>query len=273
MCSSRWVACCCALLSLILAYCAIAADVDVSLKPSAWMGADKLKARLRVHRDKVKNTDPLELINDPGYIAELSDSKWQLERLIDYRQSLAGFEEFGITPRADGAFDVDIKNFPQWAPLSDLLKYFDTPEDVESISTALMERGFEDQDLEVLKIYITETNRKAMQRKAGLQLIEHYARILRSKRVATLEDAMAHTYRLQRSWDEVDRVWASGLLRRLSPQAVRILDSTLREMHAGRTMSAENPSEFERAAMKEASFIQGDAYPAWIENAKREIAQ
>ncbi len=271
--SSRWAVCFCALLSFTLGHSAIAADVDVSLKPPASVGGDKLKARLRVQRDKVKNTDPLELTQEPGYVAEYSDNKWQLERLIDNKQSLAGLEEFGITPRPDGAVDVDVKNFPQWAPLSDLLRILQTPQDVDDMSTALMKRGFEDQDLEVLKAYVAENSRKSMMKRASLPLIEHYARIVRSKRVATLEEAIAHTYRLQRAWDEVDRVWAGGLLRRLSPQAGRILDSTLREMHLARTIIPDDLAEIERGAMREASFLRGDAYPAWIENLRKESAQ
>lgn len=268
--SIRWAACLCALLSLTLAQNTIAADVDVSLRPPASVGADKLKARLGALRDRAKNTDTLELMRDPAYIAEFSDATWQLGRLIDNRQSVAGLEEFGLTLHPDGSVEVDIKNFPQWAPLSDLLKVLATPEDVDFFSAALRDRGLEDEDFEALRTYVAENDRRLLMRKASLPLIEHYAGIVRSGRGATLDDAMAHSYRLKRAWDEANRVWTNGLTERLRPQAVRIIESTLRELHGGRTIGPENVEE---ALLQEMSFIQSDGYPAQIETMKKELAR
>lgn len=218
---SLWWVCVCALLCLTSVQHIRAAPlpVEVSLKMPAPLVGGELKARLRAHVAKAQNRGSLEVLRDPALLSELNDIKWHVERMIDKGQSLAGFEEFGLFPRDDGTVEVDIENFPFWAPLSDLLpRMIESQQDVDGFSSKLRDRGFEDEDFAALKAYLAKNDQKLMVRKANLPLLRYYVGVVRSKRGATMEQAKSHHYRLFRSTREVHRVWAEGLMNSLRPQ-------------------------------------------------------
>lgn len=269
---SSWWVCICVLLSLTSAQRLSAAGIDFSLKMPAPVVGNELKARLRAHIAKAQDRDSLEALRDAAFLTELTDIDWHLRRMIDNGQSLAGFEEFGIIPRDDVTVEVDIKNFPFWAPLSDLVpKMIESQQDVDGLSSKLRDLGFEDEDFAALKAYLAKNDQKLAVRKANLPLLKYYAGIVRSERGATMEQAKSHRYRMWRSTHEVHRVWAEGLMNSLRPQAKRILESTLREVHLVRLIGPEPKAE--EALSREMNYIRSDAYLKWIQDFEKEISQ
>jgi len=252
-------------------YGAAPATVDVSMNPPASASVGDLKGRVRGYFAKVQDKDALQQTRDAGIVAEYGDVYWQLRELIDNKQSLHGLEEFGVTQRSDGSVEVDVKNFPQWTPVSDQLKIIETEQDVDAFARALRDRGFEDLDFDALKTYVRTHNRERVMFTASKPLIQYYASLVRSKRGATIAQAKAHSYRLFRSSNEVNRVWAEGLMSRLRPQAQRILKSTLEETHRGFVIA---PSEnIEEGLRQEMALIRSDVFDRAMLEKEKELAR
>ena len=260
--------CLSALLSLASAHAAPIDSEGIWAAPPPVIDVENLKTRVRSYLSKAQTRDPVELTRDSTLVAEYGDVYWQLRELIDNRKPIHGLEDLGIATRPSGSVEIDVKRFPQWSPLSDLLKVIQSRRDVEDFAPSLRERGFEDQDFEALNTYVDTHDRKRLMVAANKPLVEQYAKLVRSKTGASIPQAKAHSYRLFRSTNEVSRVWAEGLMLSLRPQAQRILQSTLEEAHQSIIIAPS--ANVEEDLRQEMSVIRSEGFTKAMENMEKE---
>ena len=216
------------------------------------------------------------IVRDRAAFEKWFDTDWRLGRAIDTKRNLGDLSEFGITPKDDGSFRVDIATFPQWRPLHEMLLQLATPELLEAYSVRLKERGFRDQDLEVLKAYVETNQPRRATLAQSIELGETFAakvKLQLSKRQKIgIAQVLSYTYQSNRINLEAERAWCVGLLDSLDSQRQRIIESYFDEM--GRTGSKViGPSDLAGQSDWLIGVIASGEYQQLIEKEKMEVRQ
>jgi len=252
---------------------------DESLSaPEAPTNAD-LKARIREYFDvyaRATVTSPSGIVRNQKAFAKWFETDWRVGRGVDTKRDLGDLSEFGITPKDDGSYRVDIANFPQWQPLHEVLLHLLTPEFLASYSANLKERGFRDHDIDVLKTYVetNKPNRAALAR--NIDLAESYAtkvklQLSKGQKIG-IAQFLSYTYQTNRISREAERVWCVGLLDSFDDQRRRILESYVAEIRRSGSRLI-SPGDMESQAEWLVGVIASGEYRQLIEKQKMETLQ
>jgi hypothetical protein len=163
-------------------------------------------------------------------------------RAMDESIPLSGLSELGLVANPDGSYSVDLRRFPQWAPLDARLFVLSNPEVLETFVPALKARGFRDEDVHIVRTYVATHDPRQATLAEGKPLLDSYARHLQSRRQAgqslDIEELIALRYQKTRIRGEAERAWAVGLLDVLDNQRQRILASFFEELNSVQSFGA-----------------------------------
>ena len=156
------------------AFAAQAVEFDEKLKaPMAASGAE-LKSRIEALAVKGGAADAqarVDEVRSQSFARQRFDARWLLGRMIDARKPLPELEALGFVAREDGGYVVDTEAHQEWRPLQNNLLIFADPETVDAVGGALLARGFEPGDLEVIRNYVRQHDLKRMRSEGQLALL------------------------------------------------------------------------------------------------------
>lgn len=209
-----------------------AAKFDEKVKAPEAPSNDELQARIRDYFDtyaRVTAKSAAGLVRDKAAHEKWFETNWRLQRAIDTKRDLGDLSEFGITPKGDGSFAVDIVSFPQWTSLQDSLMRLLVPELLTMYTPDLKERGFRDQDIDAIKAYVEMNKPRRAALAENIALGESFAAKVKlqlaKKQKVGMPQMMSYLYQSNRNNEEAERAWCVGLLDSLDSQRQRILES------------------------------------------------
>ena len=229
------------------------AKFDERIKaPPAPTNAE-LRAVIRDYFDTYARVakSPGGIVKDQRAHAKWFDTKWRLGAAMETWKSPVDLAEYGVTPKGDGSYSIDVVNFPQWDPLDARLTELLDPQVFESHSAELKQRGFRDSDVAVMRAYIATKDRpERLASAANTPLVESFAAQVNSyalsKRKLDKWQVEAFVYQGTRNSSEATRRWAMGLLDVLDSQRQRILDSYFMERQGVMAMRPSDPASLDR---------------------------
>ncbi len=129
-----------------------AAEFDPKLKSPALVSQGNLKTQLRGSFDRAASLS----IPDRLRLASMQwvDLTWQLNRMAQAHEELPDLSEFGLQKQADGSYVLQHANNPQWGLWYRVLTDLQDPALFENRAKQLLERGFREQDIQVIKEYV-----------------------------------------------------------------------------------------------------------------------
>jgi hypothetical protein len=148
---------------------------------------------------------------------------------MDEGKPLDNLADFGLVRNSDGTYTVDLKKYPQWAPLDSRLFLFTDPDVFEGYVPILQARGFRDSDLLAVRTYLATHDPRQFMLPGARSLADSFVPRVRLRdkagRATDMQEARAYFYQKRRIEDEGQRRWALGLLDTLDRQRQRILAS------------------------------------------------
>ncbi len=240
-----------------------AARFDEKVKAPPPPSNAELKAVIRDYFDtyaRVNAKSPAGIVKDQSAHSKWFDTKWRLGAAMETWKAPVDLAEYGVTPKGDGSYSIDVVNFPQWDPLDARLTELLDPNLFESHSVELKQRGFRDSDVAAMKAYIATMDRpERLASAANIPLVESFAAQVNSytlsKHKMDKSQVQAFVYQGTRNSSEATRQWALGLLAVLDRQRQRILDSYFMERQG---VMAMRPSDPESSDHELEPFVSGD---------------
>jgi hypothetical protein len=256
-----------------------AAKFDEKLKAPEAPGNQALKTQIREYFDvyaRVTAESLSGIVRDRSAFAKWFDTHWLLQRAIDMQRDLGDLSEFGIAPRGDGSYTVDIKNFPQWTPLNTSALRLLEPQLLEAYTPDLKARGFRDQDIDAIKAYTQAHRPDQMARRDKLSLSESFAtrveqRMARGVMLGT-KQMLDYLYQNSRIQEEATRAWTVDLLDSLDKQRQRILESCLNDQDRSGTMAIA-PDDIDAAAQWMSTAIMSGEHSRLLETEKARLRE
>jgi hypothetical protein len=223
------------------------AKFDERIKaPPAPTNAE-LKAVIRDYFDRYAQVNAKSMagiVRDKAAYQQWFETNWRLQRAIDKRQPLGDLSEFGLMPNRDGSYSVDLTEYPQWEPLPTRLDRFRETQYLKLYVDALEDRGFRDQDIEALKVYVAKGPPRNQASIAELDIADGYfARVkaqMAARQKVTASQLLSYIYQIGRISTERERMWALGLLDLFDQQRQRILESYLQEQPGELTITPDD---------------------------------
>ena len=176
---------------------------------------------------------PGAFLRDAATYHKRGDIIWSIQQGLGEGRAL-DLTELGFSRSAGGAYTIKVREAPQWSPFDFFLEVLSTESGAEGHLVALKERGFREQDTEVLRSYLRGHRPGQISLLQNERLTEKFAVSVaeRRKRGAPIarEEVQAFNYRASRNADEARRLWAVGLLDALDLQRQRILMSYFEEL-------------------------------------------
>jgi hypothetical protein len=254
-----------------------AAQFDEKLTAPAAPNNDELRSVIRDYFATYArvNTESLSgVVRDRAAYASYFDSKWRLQRAIDTGRDLGDLSEFGVTPKGDGSYSVDIARFPQWTPLSTSVVRLLSPELFESYAPELLARGFRNDDIEIMRAYVTRNVPEQAVAAERLALAESFANRVRPRvtKARKLESSefLSLVYQSNRILAEANRAWTVSLLDLLDGQRQRILESYFAEQDRQGSMTIA-PDDIPAAGQRTAAAIASGEYFRKLDEEKARI--
>lgn len=202
------------------------------------------------------------------------ETQWRLQRAIDTRQPLGDLSEFGLTSNADGSYSVDLGQYPQWDPLPLRLQGFREPQALDFYAAALRARGFRDEDIEALRIYLAASPPRRRASMQELDIAEGFVAKVKAQISARQKTdsslLLAYAYQTGRIRSEQERAWAAGLLDSLDQQRQRILESYLQEQGGQLTIT---PDDIDAEAQSAVGAIASGEFARQLKMQREEAQQ
>jgi hypothetical protein len=266
-------------LALLIGTMAHAAPFDERVKSPPAAASQEARLKLQAHFDtfqRKRQEQPGAFIRDRAAHQQWSDLYYQIMLAMDEGRPLGDLSEFGLVGNPDRTYTVDLKKFPQWAPLDSRLYVLTAPDLLESYVPALKARGFTDADVGTLRAYVATHDPRQLMIAEGKSLADSFARRVRQRDAAGLpadmEEARAFWYQKARIRAEGERQWAVGLLDGLDQQRQRILASYFEELDARQSFGA--PTEpFQQTLQREVARIRSGEYLQLIAYEEAQIRQ
>lgn len=208
-----------------------AAEFDPKLKSPALVSQSHFKTQLRGSFDRAASMS----IPNRLRLASMQwvDLTWQLNRMAQAHEELPDLSEFGLQKQADGSYILRHANNPQWGLWYRVLTDLQNPGSFENYANQLRDRGFRDQDIQVMKDYVAGNQPRRTVLDNQRSLIQSVkAQQSRASRLAKTDvtDAALYVYQLERAREGALQLWAAGLLDRLDDQRQRALVSYCQEI-------------------------------------------
>jgi hypothetical protein len=230
-------------LAMLLAIGVQAAPFDEKSKAPRAATAQALRTKFEAHfqryQRKQQDADPGAFIRDPLAHKQWSDLYFSLKVALDERVPLGDLSGFGLIAQPDGAYAVDLREFPQWEPLDTRLYLLTNPDVLASYEPALKARGFRDEDFRTLRTYLATHDPRLRIHSEGQQLVATFAKRLQGRKAGeslNLDEVLAYRYQKASLKAEIERQWAVALLDSLDRQRQRVLASFFDEFAASLTL-------------------------------------
>ncbi len=97
-------------------------------------------------------------LRDRNAHAQWVEFHWQFIEALDSGRSLKELEEFGLLPKSDGTYTIDLVRFPHWQPLDARMKMLFNKGSLDFHIEQLRIRGFRDKDVATLQDYLAKTD-------------------------------------------------------------------------------------------------------------------
>jgi hypothetical protein len=91
---------------------------------------------------QVHTTNPSQVITNASLAREKFDLKWQVERAIDQRKPITGFEELGFESIGNGSYRVNLNDHPEWDDFPAGIIGVLADANLDTAAPALIQRGF-----------------------------------------------------------------------------------------------------------------------------------
>lgn len=266
-------------LALLMGTGAHAAPFDERVRSPQAAALQEAQIKLRAHFDtfqRKQEEQPGAFIRDRAAHKQWSDLYYAIMLAMDESHPLGDLSEFGLVATPNRTYTVDLKKFPQWAPLDSRLYALTNPDLLESYVPALKARGFTDADVGTVRTYVATHDPRQLMIAEGKVLADTFAKRLRQRDAAGLptdmEEARAFWYQKARIRAEAERQWAIGLLDGLDKQRQRILASFFEELDAKQSFGA--PTEpFQQTLEREVARIRSGEYLQLIAYEETQIQQ
>jgi hypothetical protein len=256
-----------------------AAKFDEKLKAPEAPTNDELKAAIREYFDvyaRATAESSAGMVRDKAAHAKWFDTQWSLHRAIDTKRDLGDLSQFGITPKGDGIYSIDLANFPQWTPLQESLTRLVVPDFMVTYASDLKQKGFRDQDLDIVAAYIRNHQPRRAALAENTSLSESFvAKVelqLAKRQKIQLPQMMSYLYQSSRNNAEATRVWGGALLESLDSQRQRILESYFDELDRS-SSSLIAPDDANAQSMWLLGVIASGQYRELMEKEKQEALQ
>src|SRR5688572_5659559 len=235
------------MIALAVTPSAQAVEFDEKLKAPMMKSQAALHSQVQAYAARfvaVRDASPEQLIRNSALAREKFDLRWQIESAIDGRQPLDEFAAFGLTPRGDGSYSVDLGEHPEWDALHETMAGILSRTNLEATAPELVNRGFRPEDIVTLKEYIAANNPDTAAATVTLPIALGFGRTVRKydkiKRPVPDAVVISYLYQRARASSESNRLWVEGLLDRLDAQRGRILLSSFLEMKPVSVWAPEN---------------------------------
>lgn len=256
-----------------------AAKFDEKLKAPKAPTTEALKVAIREYFDvyaRATAESPAGMVRDKAAHAKWFDTQWTLHRAIDTKRDLGDLSQFGITPRGDGSYSVDLANFPQWTPLQESLMRLIVPDFMATYAPDLRQKGFRDQDIDIVTAYMKahRPRRAALAENASLgeSFVAKVELQLAKRQKIELPQMMSYLYQSSRNNAEATRAWGAALLESLDSQRQRILESYFDELDRSSSRLI-TPDDANAQSMWLLGVIASGQYRQVMEKEKQEALQ
>lgn len=161
------------------------------------------------------------------------DLMWTLDRATEEKQTI-DMTEFGFHQIGPNAYSI---KSPEWIDYSLVLGRWKALPVFESDAVALRARGFRNEDVTLLRNYLSTVSEESVMLHKNRQLMDQMSQTIRERRRhgtdATSDEVAAFEY--HRQWDNANaqRAWVCGMFDLLDKQRQRILSSMVDEMAVG----------------------------------------
>ncbi|HZF26912.1 MAG TPA: hypothetical protein VEZ88_11675 [Steroidobacteraceae bacterium] len=220
---------------------------DEKFKAPAPSGSAELNIKIRNYFDtyaRVNLHTATGIVRDKDAYQQWFDTQWRLQRAIDTKGPLGDLSEFGLMPNGDGSYSVDLGQFPQWDPLPARLQGFREPQALGVYGAALKARGFRDQDIDAIRLYVEKSGPRERASTQELDIAEGFGAKVKAQMLAKQKidssSFLSYAYQTGRVRAEQQRVWAGGMLDALDQQRQRILESYLQEQGGHMTITPDD---------------------------------
>jgi hypothetical protein len=266
-------------LALLLGTMAHAAPFDERVKSPRAAASQEAQLKLKAHFDtfqRKREEQPGAFIRDRAAHRQWSDLYYAIMLAMDEGRPLGDLSEFGLIGDSNRAYTVDLKKFPQWAPLDSRLYVLTNPDLLESYVPALKARGYRDADVDTLRTYVAAHDPRQLMIAEGKSLADTFAKRVRQRDAAGLptdmEEVRAFWYQKAKIRAEGERQWAVGLLDGLDQQRQRILASFFEELDAKQSFGV--PTEpFQQTLEREVARLRSGEYLQLIAYEETQIQQ
>jgi hypothetical protein len=227
------------LLVVLAAFAGIAqaVDFDEKLKAPQAKGAAEIKTLAENYSTtfaRLEATSPAETVTNRSLYMEYFDLKWQLERAIDERRPLEDLSAAGFIKQDDGSYRIDLGTNPQWDPFVVKLTSFLPNMNLDNAAPLLINRGFRENDVVLLKQYVADHSLKAAVAERTLPVAVSFSKFVKKldklKKPVNNGLVFSFIYQREKAAALARQRWAEGLLGVLDAQRVRVLHSYFSEM-------------------------------------------
>jgi hypothetical protein len=230
---------------LLLAINAHAAKFDERVSPPPDISPSGLHKKFKKQFATMKEPGGMtKLMRDKAAHNKWVDAQWQLGESIDRRLPMPQLAEFGMVMDENGVYSVDFAEHPEWFPMEDRMWMYLTGNAYRFTREQLRQRGFREEDIQVLDEYLSAHDVDATQAAAHLELTldfgEQINKAIKRGRTTARAGVVSFTYQCDRTRREVTRTWAIGAFDVLDLQRQRILESFMMEQVGSRTISPTN---------------------------------
>jgi hypothetical protein len=253
------------------------AKFDEKLKAPEAATNEALRASIREYfavYARATSESPAGIVRDPAAHAKWSETHWRLQRAIDTGRDLGDLTQFGVWPKGDGTYKIDVANFPQWAPISNWALQWLTPTLFDAYAAELLERGFRAEDIDIMRDYASrnEPHRAASAPKIALgeSFVVAVKPQLDRQSMIDRPRFMSYLYQNTRIQHEAYRTWTVGLLDSLDPQRQRILESYYLEQNS-RTGMTIGPDDTESWRVQHSELISSGEFLRKLEAEKARL--
>jgi hypothetical protein len=255
-----------------------AASFDTRIKSPPAAVPEQIEARLKAHFDtfdRDRQKGPTAFLRNKAAHAQWSDLYYSVTLTMDEGKRLRNMDAYGLIANTDGTYTVDLKKFPQWAPLDTRLDVLTDPDVLEGYEPILKARGFRDSDLAAMRDYLATHDNQQLTLPDSKQLADSFAQRIHQRDAAglptDLEEARAFRYQLAKVRFEGNRQWALGLLDTLDNQRQRILASFFEEFSSGKRMFGVPSEPLEKRLEQDVERIRSGAYLQLIADEQAQI--
>jgi hypothetical protein len=183
---------------------------------------------------EIHASNPAQLITNASLAHQQFDFKWQVQRAIDERKPLQEMTELGFVANDDGSYSIDLSAHPVWDELATTMIALTLPDNLENTITALVQRGFQPEDLGKFRDYVAGHDSRAESAVASVPVALGFGRAVRKydKLKMAVPDSLVISffYQRMRANSDSNRAWAEKLLASFDAQRGRALLSACMEV-------------------------------------------